>query len=229
MKTPARRRMASTARRTASPAASLGGARPYPSSSPAEFLQYGWITDPRTSILGLDGCVSAATRTTPDSVLRAFGADPAAPPVPFDSAQPMGGVSGANVAICGHGEEVLAAEVNGCQGARSEVLAEASRYGRAASVYWSLDVDVQIALAERGEILCRFDPAGINRRRDSEAAADLGLLSWNLAELNLSHPDWVALGVVLMRRFTGVAPTPAMLNAIDQVHLLQRETPIPAR
>lgn len=152
--------------------------------------------------IGKSGLSAAATITvvrglTEDEVITTFGGDPAAP-VPLGTTGPA-----PLLTVLAVDDVVLAVEDNGYQGARRETVTALSRNGKAASVYWNMNGDFVLTLAERGELVFAGDPG-----HDPGAPHTDGL---DFA--GLRHRK--AKGLTVLARFAGRGLTQDDLNVIN--------------
>ncbi|MFI7672242.1 DUF6461 domain-containing protein [Actinophytocola sp. NPDC049390] len=165
-------------------------------------------------------CVAATITVvhglTPDEVVSAFGADPAAPvSIEQTAGQPsrrLGGYPEQLVAVLAVDDVVLAVEDNGFQGADQGTLKALSRNGKAASLYWNVNANFQFAIAERGELVYAGDP------RDTPGAPHMEDLDID----DFRHRN--AKGLTALARATGRAVTAADIAAIhaaDRAYVLE--------
>jgi uncharacterized protein DUF6461 len=167
---------------------------------PAPEADHRWV---RRSTLGEAATVTAVVGSTPDEVLRAFGADPAAPAalleLSSESEDPY-------VAVLSVGDgKVLAVELNGWQASQRPVLSGLSRRGRAASMYWNLGRS-RLSFAEAGQVLASFEPGW---EPVPAEAAEL------VAGMDLEdHRGTNLKGLVAVERFTGLRLREQDLTAI---------------
>lgn len=172
---------------------------------------YSWLTGPgRPEAM----CITVATGLSPDEALLAFGADPDPEPVALADLVDGEDLSVAVVPLDG---AVVAIEDNGWQGSRREVLRPLSRAGRAASKFWNVNTDVEISVAEGGQVLGASDPA-IPGHPSGDDPSVVGPL---VAGLDFGAGDRVALGMAVVERFTGVPVTPDMLEGLDRFHVIE--------
>jgi hypothetical protein len=179
---------------------------------------YRWVRD---STLGVAATVTVATGASPEEVLAAFGADPAAPvsmPALFE--QPGIDPWVAVLPVDGDtGPAVLAVEYNGWQGAQSPVLRPASAAGRAASMYWNVDALTNLAFARTGTVLASFEPPPHERPGDAEVLAALDGLDLD------DHHDRVEKGLAAVERFTGRGLRPEDVERIEAAGVAYRILP----
>jgi predicted dehydrogenase len=98
--------------------------------------------------LGDAGCVTFVAGADADTVLAAFGADTSSPMTVEEASTEM--VPAVCVVRTPHG--VVAAEENGFQGSRAEVLRVVSASGTAASMFWNINMVTRLSLARDGDI-----------------------------------------------------------------------------
>jgi hypothetical protein len=108
-----------------------------------------WLDDAGLGLLGMAGCLTLVAGADERAVLEAFGAELDEPLTLHEVADAM--VIAVGVVPCGDG--VLAFEINGFQGARTEVLRRASASGRAASIFWNVNGIVQLTCATGGDVV----------------------------------------------------------------------------
>ena len=179
-------------------------------STPAD--DYAWLQDPRRCRVAVAGCVTVVKGGSVDEVLAAFGADPAVDGRPWDESASVGDC----VAVVTVDGGVLAVEDNGWQGSRPEVLRRLARLGRAASTFWNVNALTRVSAAEGGRLLGAFDPVA----PDQLAGDDPEAIAKYLAGLDFEAGSWVAQGMVVVERFTGVRVTEDTVAALDHFHTL---------
>lgn len=168
--------------------------------------EYRWI---EKSPIQVAATVTVIRGLTTDEVITTFGGDPAAPEQLSTIAQRRGYVS--VLTVLPVDGAVLAVEDNGFQGADRVTLTALSRNGKAASLYWNVNANYQLAFAEHEELLFAGDP-----RRDPGAP--------HVDDMDFDdHRHRLAKGLTALARFTGRGITPADLSAIyaaDQAYVL---------
>ncbi|TQM42894.1 hypothetical protein [Pseudonocardia cypriaca] len=187
-------------------------------------MTYETVTEAITRIRGaltglhdpdIGGCVTLVADRTTDQVLRAFGADPAAPSVVRDDLDPEDPAVAVQTVPGG----VMAVEAEyGWHGASTPVLVRASRGGRAAAVSWSDMGDTRIGFAVDGQL----SPSTTDLLDVEELSADPTVAAL-LHDLDLDdYDDDVRYrAVLLLERWTGVtadaapAPSPAAVHRFD--------------
>jgi Family of unknown function (DUF6461) len=174
---------------------------------------YSWVHDPWGCKVGVAGCITTVTDASVEEAILAFGGDPTAPTQPWESASRTGDPVAAVVPTEG---AVVVVENNGFEGSRSEVLRPLSRHGRAGSVYWNVNDHMRVSFAESGRLLCAFDPVAPQQRWGDDPARVEPILG----DLDRSPAAWVASGMLAVERFTGVAVSPQLVAALDEVHVL---------
>ncbi|MBB1151771.1 DUF6461 domain-containing protein [Amycolatopsis dendrobii] len=119
--------------------------------------EHRWI---EKSSLGEAATITVVRGLTPEEVISTLGGDPAAPVSITSIAERP---AWQRFSLPGHGyvpllavlevdDVVLAVEDNGFQGADRDRLTALSRNGKAASLYWNVNANFQLALAERGQL-----------------------------------------------------------------------------
>ncbi len=169
---------------------------------------YRWVTK---SVLSDAATVTVVTDSTPEDVLRAFGADPGEATSLSERLQQFG-IDPWVVAVLAIDSTVIAVEVNGWQGAQRPVLQELSRSGRAASMYWSVNNNGTVSIAAAGEVLGSGE-LGMQRENSPELAAVLAGLDLD------DYRDTVANGQLAVERFTGFVVRPEHLDTMLAVDL----------
>jgi hypothetical protein len=146
---------------------------------------------------------------TPDEVIRTFGGDPAMP-VTFESIIERGGYVPA-LAVLAVDDVVLAVEENGFQGSDRGTLTALSRNGKAASLYWNVNANFRLTVAERGNLVYAGDP------RHEPGAPHTEDLDFE----DFRHRK--ATGLTVVARFTGRGMTAddlAAIYAADRAYVL---------
>jgi hypothetical protein len=156
-------------------------------------------------------CITVATGISPEAALLAFGADPDAEPVALAELEEP------SVSVVPLNGAVVAVEDNGYEGSRREVLRPLSRAGRAAGVFWNVNYVMKVSVAEGGRLLGAFDPFGPDQRWGDDPAVIAPLI----ADLDFDEGDRVALGMVVVERFTGVRVTQDMLDGLDRAYVIE--------
>jgi hypothetical protein len=118
-----------------------------------------WI---EKSSLSTAATITVVHGLTPDEVISTFSGDPAAPVSIRETAgrpsRRRRGYPEPLVAVLAVDDVVLAVEDNGYQGADEDTLTALSRNGKAASLYWNVNANFQLAVAEHGKLLYAGDP-----------------------------------------------------------------------
>lgn len=174
---------------------------------PAEHA-YRWI---RRSRLQVAATVTVVTGATVREVLAAFGADPDRPEAIGDIQRDLAlrRSPGQWVTVADAGSAVLVVEDNGYRGTDQAVLEAASAGGRAASMFWNVNVVTRLSFAEAGRLLAMHEPWGHEQWAPELAEALAGL---DFAEFG----DRVEKGLLAVERFTGRGLTPADLAEIER-------------
>lgn len=158
-------------------------------------------------------CVTYVHGVDEDTMIRAFGGDPA------DTARlSLAGLYREQadyhftaiphaVLVTTVGDWLIGIEPNGYQGSRPEVLRAASAGGTALSVYWNVNAVNQFAYARHGRTLASFDMMFPDDREGAEPA----VLDAYLDGLPFDDDTWEA-GLVLAERISGVRLTAALLD-----------------
>ncbi|MEV0070558.1 DUF6461 domain-containing protein [Amycolatopsis sp. NPDC050768] len=165
---------------------------PEPAVADLPEAAYRWI---RQSALSEAATVTVVAGSTLREVLHAFGAD-IREPEPIEDLLDSDLEFGPWVAVSEVDGIVLAVEENGCRGVQGEVLAELSRGGRAASMFWNVNAVTRLSFARDGELLAS-DEIGRPLGADPEVAAAVEGLDFD------DRWDRYAKGLVAVERFTG--------------------------
>lgn len=179
-----------------------------------EVPDYAWLRDYSRSKIAMAACITVATRLSREDVLSAFGADPGSETLQWSSQ--VGESVNSTVAVAVAQDAVVAVEYNGWHGAGPEALVPLSRVGRAASVYWNVDSDMKISIAEAGRLLSAFDPADPDRRSGEDPRA----VDPFIEDLDFATGAWAENGMTVVERFTGVPVTAEMVAALDQWYVI---------
>lgn len=181
-------------------------------------LAYRWI---RGSALEVAATVTVVTGASVAQVLEAFGADPARAEPIRDIVEGLRARRSIDpwVAVVDAGDAVIAVEDNGYQGSQQSVLCRASRWGRAASWYWSVNADTRLSFAEGGRLLESFEPWGVKEDASEPVATALAGLDFG----EIGHRR--GKGLVAVERFTGRGITPEDLAKIEAIGMAYRITP----
>ncbi|MBL7501418.1 hypothetical protein I6A84_03075 [Frankia sp. CNm7] len=182
-----------------------GQPEPPPRATPEK--AYRWVR--RSSLV--EAATITVVRGTTDTaaVVRAFGADPAAPRLlrevhgTYDPAVYA-------VAVLAVDGAVVAIEDNGFEGSRPETLRALSQYGRVGSMFWNVNALTQLSLAEGGEILARFEP-GFER-----TALPAAVVPFFDGLVLTGFRDKIAKCLVVVERFTGLPVRPEHLARIEK-------------
>ena len=166
---------------------------------------YRWIERHR---LGTAATITVVQGLTAAEVVRTFGGDPAVP-VPLGTIVAEHGYV-PSVAVLDADGVVVAVEDNGYHGAEPDTLTALSRSGRAASVFWNVNADFQVTVAEHGELRYAGDPG-----------VDPGVPFADDLDFD-DYRHHRAKGLTVLARCTGHDVTPAELAAIDHVFLLRK-------
>jgi hypothetical protein len=166
--------------------------------------------------LSVAATITVVRGLTPDEVITTFGGDPAAP-VSMSSMteQHSFGAPPPMVAVLAVDDIVLAVEDNGYQGANEDRLTALSRNGNAASLYWNVNANFQLTVAERGKLLFAGHPG---HEPGAPHTEDLDFDDFR-------HRN--AKGLTVLARVAGRGITAADIDAIisaDQGYVLQERT-----
>jgi hypothetical protein len=170
---------------------------PEPPHVVAPDVEHRWIGK---SSLSAAATITVVLGLTEDEVITTFGGDPAAP-VPLGTT--WHGRPAPLLTVLTVDDVVLAVEDNGYQGAHLETLTALSREGKAASLYWNVNGNFVLTIAEGGEPLFAGDPG-----HDPGAPHTDGL---DFA--GLRHRK--AKGLTVLARFAGRGITQDDLNVIN--------------
>ena len=174
----------------------------------------GWVRDYSRSKIALAACITVATGLSWEEALLAFGADPDSATLPWSS-QVSESVN-STVSVVATQDAVVAVEYNGWHGTGLEVLVPVSRAGRAASLYWNVDSDMKISIAEAGQLLCAFDPVDPNVR----SGEDPSVVDPLIEDLAFATGAWAKHGMIVVERFTGVRVSPEMVAALNEWYVI---------
>jgi hypothetical protein len=174
---------------------------------------YRWIRD---TALGEAATITVITGSTPEQVLRGFGADPAEPASFTELSQEFDTVDPWVAVLSVADGTVLAVESNGWQGAQAPVLRALSAGGRAASMYWNVEALSRLSFAEGGELRAGFEP-GMEPAPDDPALAGLDLDDYR---------DKVEKGLVAVARFTGQEIRQADIDRLVSADVAYRILPL---
>jgi hypothetical protein len=175
-----------------------------------EVPDYSWVRDYSRSKIAGAACITVATGLSWEEALLAFGGGPDDPTGPWSEEVWVSVDS--KVAMVAAEEAVVAVEYNGWHGYRLEVLLPLSRAGRAASVYWNVDGETKISVAEAGRLLCAFDVDDLQRRWGENP----GVVDPLMEDLDFAAGAMTEQGMAVMERFTGLRVTAEMVAGIDQ-------------
>ncbi len=178
-----------------------------PPSGDDEVAGFRWVRDTE---IGEAGCVTFVAGADVASVARCFGgrAGNAATMTLRDvDARPGEDL----VAVRSLGPWVLAVEINGWQGSRSEVLTRISRGTRAVSAFWNVNALTRFSYAVDGRVLTAFEAMS----PDSRQGAEPDVLEATRA--GLPWDDFVPTLLALVSRVTGERLTRDMLAGEFQV------------
>ncbi|ONI82639.1 hypothetical protein ALI22I_42150 [Saccharothrix sp. ALI-22-I] len=179
--------------------------------------EHWWI---EKSSLSEAATITVVHGLTPSEVISTFGGDPAAPvsiksiaerPAWERHGDPRYGYVPL-LAVLAVDDVVLAVEENGFQGADNDTLTALSRNGKAASLYWNVNGNFQLTVAERGEPLFAGNP------RHEPGAPHTEDLDFD----DFRHRK--AKGLTAVARFTGrgiTADDLAAIYAADQAYVLK--------
>lgn len=167
---------------------------------------YRWV---RHSPIGEAATLTVVPGADVAQVLRAFGADPAAP-VSMTEMRETWRAGRFWVAVLAVEGAVLAVEDNGFQGTQAQVLRALSRRGRAASMFWNVNAVTRLSLAEHGEIVASFEP-WLDRVAELAPAVLPYLAGMDLTD----HRHKVAKCLVAVERFTGCPVRPVDIERVE--------------
>lgn len=163
-----------------------------------------WIDrfDARGEALDDARCVTLISNGSTKGARRTFRAEPADPELleagwsEDQCLARFSSVTGGAVVI----------EDNGWRGSAAGVITEASIGGRAGAVFWNLNMDNSLLLAENGVLLCSFEPFWLMDEPWQEVdmeGADPAVLGDLMHGLTFSE-DYMAAAMTIVERFTGV-------------------------
>ncbi|ASF07006.1 hypothetical protein NBRGN_072_00090 [Nocardia brasiliensis NBRC 14402] len=162
---------------------------------------YRWV---EKTALAEAGTITVVAAVDPETVVRAFGADPAVPER-MDELEERA-MERPWIAVASLTDAVLAVEYNGYQGSRGPELRALSRGTRAASLYWNVNGLTQLSFAADGRIVAAFELGEQQRDRTLEPI---------LRDLDFDdYRNRIAKGLVAVERFTGSAFTESDLARV---------------
>jgi hypothetical protein len=148
-------------------------------------------------------------------VITTFGGDPAAPvsmgSTTEEHPRRRMGVPAPMVAVLAVDDIVLAVEDNGYRGADEDRLTALSRNGKAASLYWNVNANFRLTVAERGKLLFAGHPG------DEAGAPHTEDLDFD------DYRHRIAKGLTVLARVAGRGITADDIDAIfaaDQGYIL---------
>ncbi|WP_250033085.1 DUF6461 domain-containing protein [Paractinoplanes maris] len=158
--------------------------------------------------------VTVVTGSALPQVLRTFGADPGRPQ-PFDEIErelneTFQYGAGPWVTALEVDGVVLVVEFNGYVGSDEGVLRAASSGGRAASMYWNVNMLTRLSFAEGGRLLAAFEYLDDNDALPPEIDAVLAGLDFD------DSGERIGKGLVAVERFTGRGITEADVARIEE-------------
>jgi hypothetical protein len=169
---------------------------------------YRWLTDAWPTGLGEAGCVTVVVAGDREKVLDAFAAEPDERVAIEDAAM----VPSPHVALVDAEGGLIAVELSGYEGSRADVLARASRAGKAASVCWEIDGMVVVSFASRGRVVASGDLS---------VGADGAELPARLrALLPAADGDLVAAGGAMVERYTGIAVRAGVFESLGEAYVV---------
>ncbi|WP_036559345.1 DUF6461 domain-containing protein [Nocardia brasiliensis] len=155
---------------------------------------YRWV---EKSALADAGTITVVAASDPETVVRAFGADPASPERMEELEERAIERGDPWIAVASLTDAVLAVEYNGYQGSQGPELRALSRGTRAASLYWNVNGLTRLSFAADGRIVAAFELG--EQQRDHTLEPILGDLDFD------DHRNRIAKGLVAIERFTGSA------------------------
>jgi hypothetical protein len=169
--------------------------------------------------LSVAATITVVRGLTPDEVITTFGGDPAAPvsmgSTTEEHPRRRMGVPAPMVAVLAEDDIVLAVEDNGYRGADEDRLTALSRNGKAASLYWNVNANFRLTVAERGKLLFAGHPG------DEAGAPHTEDLDFD----DYRHRN--AKGLTVLARVAGRGITADDIDAIfsaDQGYILPERT-----
>lgn len=153
---------------------------------------YHWV---ERSALAEAGTITVVAQGNPDTVVRAFGADPATPE-PMDELEERAMERNDPwIAVAPITDGVLAVEYNGYQGSHGPELRALSCGTRAASLYWNVNGVTRLSFAADGRIVAAFE---LGEQQQDPALEPI------LRDLDFGdYRNRIAKGLVAVERFTG--------------------------
>ncbi|WP_433654798.1 DUF6461 domain-containing protein [Nocardia sp. CA-128927] len=165
---------------------------------------YHWV---EKSALAEAGTITVVAAGDPDTVVRAFGGDPAIPE-PMEELEEGAMERGDPwIAVASITDAVLAVEYNGYQGSHGPELSAVSSGTRAASLYWNVNGVTRLSFADDGRIVAAFE---LGEQQDDPALEPI------LRDLDFGdYRHQIAKGLVAVERFTGSAFAEGDLNRVE--------------
>ncbi len=165
---------------------------------------YRWV---EKSALAEAGTITVVAASDPDTVVRAFGADPAA----RERIEYLEGKAMAHghpwLAVTPVTDAVMAVEYNGYQGSFAPELQALSLGTRAASMYWNINGLTRLSFAADGRVIAAFELG---------EQCDDPVLEPVLRDLDFDdYRHQIAKGLVAVERFTGCAFTESDLARLE--------------
>ncbi|GGK42616.1 hypothetical protein GCM10011591_12800 [Nocardia camponoti] len=169
-----------------------GEAEPVPVANPED--AYRWVEQ---SAISEAATITLVAISDLDTVLRAFGADPALPQK-IDALEERA-MSGGDpwVTVVPLNNAVLAVEDNGFRGSQMPELEALSRGTRVASLFWNVNGVTQLSFATEGRVIAAFELG--EPQHDPALGPVLSGLDFD------DYRHRIAKGLVALERFTGVA------------------------
>ena len=156
--------------------------------------------------------MTVATGSDLERVISSFGADP------------WHSISREEVDLGDHGavvatasaEGVVVIEDNGFEGSRGEVPRAASRRGKAASIFWDVNGLALFSCASRGKMICSLEVPNEELDELPRSLRPLIKLANHWTE------DPVAVGMLMVERYTAVSVSAQQVNNLSAWHLIEK-------
>ncbi|MFI6165636.1 DUF6461 domain-containing protein [Nocardia sp. NPDC051052] len=179
-----------------------GEAEPLVAAKPED--AYRWV---EKSALADAGTITVVAAGNPDTVVRSFGADPAAPERMDELEERAMERNDPWIAVASIADGVMAVEYNGYRGSHGPELRALSRGTRAASLYWNVNGLTRLSFAEDGRIIAAFE---LGEQQQDPALEPI------LRDLDFDdYRNRIAKGLVAVERFTGSAVAEGDLARVE--------------
>lgn len=187
---------------------------PVPEIEDPPEVVYRWIGE---SALSDAATVTIVASSSPEEVLRGFGADPAEPVSAMELSQ-LFDLDPWVVVLPVEGG-VLAVEFNGFQGSHGPVLEPLSRAGRTASLYWNVNALTRLSFADKGTVHAGFELGHAVETEDPGVIEALAGLDFD------GYRDRKGKALVAIERYTGYRMLPEDIERMTSADVAYRILP----